>query len=51
MLLSIYITPITPSILKHAMDGLMNLVNFRRPGSYPFEGKTNLKKKKSCKKL
>ena len=49
ILSSTYITPIAPSILKHAMDGLMNLVNFRRPESYPFEGKTNFKKKNSVK--
>ena len=42
---SIYISTITPSILKHAMGGIVSFVNFHGPEDDPFGSTTNLKKK------
>ena len=41
---SIYIATITPSILKHAMGGLVSFVNFHGPEDNPFGSTTNFKR-------
>ena len=41
---SIYIATITPSILKHAMSGLVSSVNFHGPEDNPFGSTSNLLK-------
>ena len=42
IILSVYIATITPSILKHAMGGLVSFANFHRPGDNPFGSTSNL---------
>ena len=40
----VYIPTITPSILKHAMGGLVSFVNFHGPEDNPFGSTTNFKR-------